>query len=149
MDTNRLPHYIGKQRPNCDYHHGQLSPVKGAGCFQVTRANRTHPQWDDGVGGTYKHGADLAFWNDQYLLHYFSNPMSEHTGAGQSILATSADGRNWNDFQVVFPEYKIPACSIDHYKGGTHVFDGTTYAFIHQRVGFYRTKSNRLILLGF
>ena len=103
MDTNRLPHYVGRQKPNCDYHHGQLAPVKGAGCFQVTRANRTYPQWDDGVGGTYKHGADLAFWKGKYLLHYFSNPMSEHTGAGQSILATSEDGRNWNKFQVVFP----------------------------------------------
>ena len=149
MDMNNLPYYTGEQRPNCDYHHGQLSPVIGAGCFQVTRANRTHPEWDDGIGGTYKHGADLAFWKGKYLLHYFSNPMSEHTGAGQSILATSHDGMNWDDFQVAFPEYKIPACSIDHYKGGTHVFDGTTYAFIHQRVGFYRTKSDRMMLLGF
>ena len=149
MDMNHLPHYTGEQRPNCDYHHGQLSPVIGAGCFQVTRANRTHPEWDDGVGGTYKHGADLAFWKGKYLLHYFSNPMSEHTGAGQSILASSDDGMNWNEFQVVFPEYQIPACSIDHYKGGTHVFDGTSFAFIHQRVGFYRTKSDRMMLLGF
>ena len=149
MDKSRLPHYTGERKPNCDYHHGQLPPVKGAGCFQVTRANRTHPEWDDGVGGTYKHGADLAYWKGKYLLHYFSNPMSEHTGAGQSILASSDDGMKWNDFQVVFPEYKIPPCSIDHYKGGTHVFDGTTYACIHQRVGFYRTKSDRLMLLGF
>ena len=55
-----LPHYCGSRMPNCDYHHGSLPPVKGVRCYQVARANRTHPQLDDCVGGTYKHGADLA-----------------------------------------------------------------------------------------
>ena len=60
------------RRLNCDYHHGQLPPVKGGGCYQVARANRTHPEWDDGVGGTYKHGADLAYWRGRFYLHYFT-----------------------------------------------------------------------------
>lgn len=76
MELTKLPHYCGERQPNTDYHHGELPPVKGACCFQVTRANRTHPEWDDGVGGTYKHGADLAYWNGVFYLHYFTNPMS-------------------------------------------------------------------------
>ncbi|MCI9438407.1 MAG: six-hairpin glycosidase [Lachnospiraceae bacterium] len=144
-----IPYYCGSRQPNCDYHHGQLSPVKGAGCYQVTRANRTHPEWDDGIGGTYKHGADLAWWNGSFYVHYFTNPVSEHTGAGQSILAVSRDGRRWEDFRVAFPPYRIPACTVTDYKGNTASFSGETYAFIHQRVGFYRTKGNRLLLLGF
>lgn len=149
MELNKLPHYCGERQPNTDYHHGELPPVKGACCFQVTRANRTHPEWDDGVGGTYKHGADLAYWNGVFYLHYFTNPMSEHTGAGQSILASSKDGMHWDTFQTVFPPYQIPACTVTDYKGNTYSFSGDTFAFIHQRVGFYRTKENRLLLLGF
>ena len=149
MELTKLPHYCGERQPNTDYHHGELPPVKGACCFQVTRANRTHPEWDDGVGGTYKHGADLAYWNGVFYLHYFTNPMSEHTGAGQSILASSEDGMHWDTFQTVFPPYQIPACTIIDYKGNTHMFSGDTFAFIHQRVGFYRTKENRLLLLRF
>lgn len=145
----QLPCYCGERRPNCDYHDGLLPPVRGGGCYQVTRANRTHPEWDDGIGGTYKHGADLAYWNGSFYLHYFTNPVSEHTGAGQSILASSKDGVQWDVFRVAFPPYQIPACTITDYKGNTTTFSGATYAFIHQRMGFYRTKGNRMLLLGF
>lgn len=148
-ENTRVPYYCGSRRPNCEHHHGQLPPVKGAACYQVARANRTHPEWDDGVGGTYKHGADLAYWNGCFYVHYFTNPASEHTGAGQSILAMSKDGRQWEDFQVVFPVYRIPACTVTDYKGNTNTFSGDTHAFIHQRMGFYRTKNDRMLLLGF
>ena len=147
--NDKLPYYCGERRPNCDYHHGQLPPVRGAGCYQVTRANRTHPEWDDGTGDTYKHGADLAYWKGSFYLHYFTNPVSEHTGRGQSVLASSRDGMHWKDFQVAFPPYRIPACTVTDYKGNTTTFTGDTYAFIHQRVGFYRTSTDRLLLLGF
>lgn len=144
-----LPHYGGQRVPNCDYHSGMLPCVKGAACYQVTRANRTHPEWDDGVGGTYKHGADLAYRNGRFYVHYFTNPMSEHTGAGQSILAASGDGVHWDDFWVAFPPYRIGACTVTNAKGETVSFSGDTYAFIHQRTGFYQTKNGRLLLLGF
>lgn len=144
-----LPHYRGSRQPNCDYHHGQLPPVRGGGCYQVTRANRTHPAWDDGVGGTYKHGADLAWWRGRFYLHYFTNPASEHTGPGQSILASSRDGRTWDCFRTAFPPYRIPACTVTDSTGRVITFSGDSYAFIHQRVGFYRTREDRLLLLGF
>lgn len=146
---NALPHYCGSRTPNCDYHHGSLPPVKGVRCYQVARANRSHPQLDDGVGGTYKHGADLAYRKGIFYLHYFTNPMSEHTGAGQSILASSKDGSHWDSFRIAFPPYRIPACTVTDYKGNTSSFSGETYAFIHQRTGFYQTREGRLLLLGF
>ena len=102
-----LPHYCGSRMPNCDYHQGSLPPVKGVRCYQVARANRTHPQLDDCVGGTYKHGADLAFRNGTFYLHYFTNPMSEHTGPVQSILASSRDGSHWDSFRTAFPPYRL------------------------------------------
>lgn len=149
QDISRLPHYCGQRRPNCDYHHGQLPPVRGAVCRQVVRANRTHPEWADGTGWTYKHGADLAWRGGTFYLLYFTNPVSEHTGPGQSILAISRDGMCWEDFSVAFPPYRIPACTVTDYKGNTTEFSGDTFAFMHQRMGFYRTKNGRLFLLGF
>ena len=149
MDFDRLPHYIGDSRVNTDYHHGQLSPAKGVCCYQVTRANRTHPEWDDGVGGTYKHGADLAFWRGKFYVHYLTNPVSEHTGQGSSVLAISDDGMRWERFQTVFPPYLIPKCTITARDGNVTSHSGEDYAVVHQRVGFYRTKSDRMLLLGF
>lgn len=144
-----LPYYCGSRMPDCDRHDGMLPPVKGVRCYQVARANRTHPEWDDGVGGTYKHGADLAWRKGTFYLHYFTNPMSEHTGAGQSILASSKDGMHWDSFKTAFPPYRIPACTVTDYKGNKTSFSGETYAFIHQRTGFYQTTGGRLLLLGF
>ena len=149
MDFEKLPHYIGKRRPNPDYHHGQLPPAKGVCCYQVTRANRTHPELDDGVGGTYKHGADMAFWRGKYYVHYLTNPYSEHTGAGSSVLAISDDGIHWNRFQTAFPPYKIPRCTVTDRDGNETSHSGEEYAVVHQRVGFYRTSDDRLLLLGF
>ena len=149
MDFEKLPHYIGKRRPNPDYHHGQLLPARGVCCYQVTRANRTHPEEDDGVGGTYKHGADMAYWKGKFYVHYLTNPYSEHTGAGSSVLAISADGIHWGRFRKAFPPYKIPECKVTDRDGQETVHSGEEYAVVHQRVGFYRASDDRLLLLGF
>lgn len=149
MDFDKLPHYVGTRRPNPDYHHGQLPPVKGVCCYQVNRANRTHPELDDGVGGTYKHGADLAYWRGKFYIHYLTNPYSEHTGAGSIVLAVSDDGIHWNRFLTAFPSYKIPQCTVTDRDGNETSHSGEEYAVVHQRVGFYRTADDRLLLLGF
>lgn len=144
-----LPQYIGKIHPNCDYHHGQIFPARGVKCRQVARANRAHPQWDDGTGCTYKHAPDLVWFASRFYIQYLVNPEDEHTGAGVSVLASSADGENWNDFQVSFPPYQIPACEIHDYKGLTHIFEGTSFAFMHQRMSFFKASSGRMLVLGF
>lgn len=149
MPFSKLPHYVGENRVNPDYHHGQLPPAVGVCCYQVTRANRTHPEWDDGVGGTYKHGADIAYWRGRFYVHYLTNPASEHTGEGRSVLAVSPDGVHWDEFATAFPPYRIPACTLVDQDGNVHTHSGDEYAVVHQRVGFYRTHADRLLLLGF
>lgn len=144
-----LPQYTGKTHPNCDYTHGQIPPARGVKCYQVARANRAAPHLDDGTGCTYKHAADLTWFAGQFYIQYLVNPEDEHTGAGFSVLACSQSGETWEDFQVSFPPYQIPACSIQDYKGLTHTFDGTSFAFMHQRMGFYNASQNRMLLLGF
>jgi hypothetical protein len=113
---------------------GGLRPVIGVNTVQVLRANREQPQAAEGSGWTYNHQPYLAFWNDTYYLEYLSNRVAEHEGAGQTLLATSKDGLQWNQPAVIFPPYTLP-------DGGGSV--------MHQRMGFYRTRSNRLLVLAF
>ena len=144
-----LPRYVGKIHPNCDYHHGQIFPAKGVKCYQAARANRTHPELDDGTGCTYKHAADPVWFAGRFYIQYLITPEDEHTGAGRSVLASSPDGAVWEDFQISFPEYPIPACTIRNEKGETHTFDGASYAVMHQRMSFYLASSGRMLVLGF
>ena len=149
LDKNRFPHYADHIHPNGDYHHGQIFPAKGVKNYQVTRANRSHPELADGTTSTYKHAADLAYFANRFYVQYLVNPSDEHTDEGYSILAGSDDGQDWSSHQISFPPYQIPACTIVDYKNNEHSFDGTTYAYMHQRMSFYQAKNGRMLVLGF
>lgn len=144
-----MPHYVGEIHPNCDYHHGQIPPAKGVKCYQVARANRNYPQLADGTTSTYKHGADLAYFHGRFYIQYLCNPVDEHEERGYSVLASSDEKLQFDRFVISFPEYQIKKCTVTDYKGLTHTFSGETYAFMHQRMGFYRTSTNRMLVLGF
>ena len=143
------PEYIGNIHPNCDYFHGQIPYALGVHLYQVSRANREKPELDDGTGHTYKHAPDLCWYEGRYYIQYLTNPKDEHGGAGVSVLTSSADGRVWGDYQISFPEYRIPACEVTDYKGLHHVFDGTKPAFMHQRMAFYQARNGVMLVLGF
>ena len=149
MDENLLPRYVGTVHPDCDEVHGQIPPARGVKCYQVTRANARHPEWDDNTGYTYKHAPDLCLFHGRYYIQYLCNPESEHLGAGQSILASSADGVHWDRFTVSFPPYRIPACTITDCDGTQTQFSGDTFAVMHQRMSFYQTKTGRMLVSGF
>lgn len=148
MNPHNLPKYIGNVHPNCDYHHGQIYPARGVKCWQISRGNRDK-NMDDKTGYTYKHQPCITYFSDKFFVQYLTNPEDEHSGAGISILASSEDGKKWDDFQISFPKYKIPTCTIEDYKGNCHIFDGTTYAYMHQRMSFFKSKDNRMLVLGF
>jgi len=149
MMRQQVPFYKGMRDANCDYHHGQLPLLPGVKCYQVTRGNRGFAELADGTTSTYKHGADLTYFHGKFYIQYLCNPVDEHYEAGYSVLASSEDGVEWKDFTISFPEYPIPACRLVDYKGIVHEFDGTQYAFMHQRMSFYRSSSNRMLVLGF
>ena len=136
--------YTGKTLVNVDYHHGQLSPAIGVHNVQTLRVSRDSKE--TGYSWTYNHAPMLAYWNNTFYLNYLSNPVGEHVPPGQTLLQTSANGIEWSKPQIIFPPYKIP--------------DGTTkkdypgvakdlYAVMHQRMGFFVSKNNRLLTLGF
>lgn len=149
MKGVETPRYVGLEKPNIDYHHGQLKAILGARIRQIVSADRDHPEDSDGTDYTYKHAPDMAFFNGKFYVQYLCTPKDEHVGPGISILASSIDGEKWGDFKISFPKYLIPKCELDDYKNIHHSFDGTTYAFMHQRMGFYRSKNNKMLLLGF
>lgn len=148
-EKQKLPRYIGNIHPDCSCHHGRIFPARGVKCYQIARANRTHPEWDDGTGCTYKHAADPVYFAGRFYVQYLANPESEHTGAGCSVLASSADGVRWEEFRISFPVYPIPACSITDRDGQLHRFDGGGFAVMHQRMSFYLAANGKMLLSGF
>ncbi|WP_256012323.1 exo-alpha-sialidase [Desertivirga xinjiangensis] len=139
-------HYTGTTLSNVDYHHGQLSPAIGVHNIQVFRANREHPELADGFSWTYNHAPMLAYWNNTFFLEYLSDPVGEHIPPSQTLLHTSKDGYNWSKPVILFPQYKIPdGWKKEGYPGVAK----DLYATMHQRVGFYVSKKQRLLALAY
>jgi hypothetical protein len=143
QDTIR---YTGKTLVNVDYHHGQLSPAIGVHSYQTLRANRSDAGRDSAITWTYNHAPMLAYWNGSFYLNYLSNPVGEHIPPGQTLLQTSKDGKAWTKPVAIFPPYKIPdGTQKEGYPGVAK----DLYAVMHQRMGFYVSKSNRLLTLAY
>ena len=72
--------------------------------------------------------------------------VGEHIPPSQTFLQTSADGYTWSNPQVLFPIYKVP----DGYTKSTYpgVAKNLT-AIMHQRVGFYVSKSGKLLTMAY
>ncbi|MEJ6981417.1 six-hairpin glycosidase [Pedobacter sp. P351] len=143
QDTVR---YTGTTLSNVDYHHGQLSPAVGVHNIQVFRANREHPELANGFSWTYNHAPMLAYWNNTFFLEYLSDPVGEHIPPSQTLLQTSKDGYNWSKPEIIFPPYKIPdGWKKEGYPGVAK----DLFATMHQRVGFYVSKKDRLLALAY
>lgn len=138
--------YVGQTLSNIDYHHGQLSPAVGVHATQILRASREHPELADGLGWTYNHATNMAYWNNTFFVHYLSNPVGEHIPPGQTLLMTSKDGIVWNKPKILFPIYPIP----DGWKKeGVAGVAKNLDAVMHQRMGFFVSKEKRLLTLAY
>jgi len=143
QDTLR---YTGTTIVNADYHNGQLVPAVGVHNIQTLRANREHPELSDGLDWTYNHAPMLAYWNNTFYLEYLSDPVGEHIPPSRTLLQTSKDGYSWSKPEIIFPPYKIPdGWKKEGYPGVAK----DLYATMHQRVGFYVSKSERLFALAY
>jgi len=130
--------YTGNTLVNVDYHHGQLRPVAGVRNIQVMRADRNINH-----GWTYNHAPMLAYWHNRFYLEYLSDEVGESVPPGQTLLLSSPDGVTWSSPEVIFPPYKIPDGPVKD--GVAH----NLYAVMHQRMGFYVSKSDHLLVLGY
>ncbi len=143
QDTAR---YIGSTLSNVDYHHGMLSPAVGTHNIQVVRANREMPETADDFGWTYNHQPMLAYWNNIFYLEYLSDSVGEHIPPSHSYLLTSKDGYDWTKPKVVFPQYKVPDGTT---KEGEALVAKDLIAIMHQRMGFYVSNDDRLLVIGY
>lgn len=133
--------YVGGVTIDPSVHEGRLRWAVGAESIQVMRANREHGGIDADSGWTYNHAPNLAYWNGKFYLQYLSNPVDEHIAPGQTLLTTSADGRNWEKPRILFPPYQPPA--------GVTIPEGYHGYMMHQRMGFYAAPNGRLLTLAF
>lgn len=138
-------HYSGTVLSNPNFHDGQLSPVVGVHNIQIVRANRQHPDASNGGGWTYNHQPMIAYWNGKFYVQYLSDSVDEHVPPSHTLLMTSVDGYHWSNPQVVFPPYQVPDGFT---KPGRTDKAKNLMAVMHQRVGFYVSKSGRLYTLG-
>jgi hypothetical protein len=130
-------HYTGKAIATPERHDGGLAPVVGVHNIQMMRAEK---------GWTYNHQPMMAYWHCKFWVHYLSDPRSEHEPPGKTMLMTSADGYQWTQPVELFPPYNVP----DGYTKSTvpNVVAKNMKAVMHQRVGFYLSKTGRLIAIG-
>ena len=138
-------HYTGQTLSNPNRHDGGLSPVVGVHNIQILRANREHPSAQNGNGWTYNHQPMMAYWNDQFYIHYLCDPKDEHVPPSHTMYQTSKDGYTWTDPQILFPEVQVPE---GFQKPNRKVVAHNLVAIMHQRVGWYVSKSDQLWALG-
>ncbi|NLP48561.1 MAG: hypothetical protein GX345_06410 [Clostridiales bacterium] len=143
------PYYAGCEFADLSKHDGGLLHAVGASNYQVMRANRSRPESADGLGNTYNHAPMMTFWRGKFYLQYLSNPVDEHTGFGLSFITSSKDGMDWEAVKPSFPAIEVPAGTYTCADGETIEIAPKTPAYMHQRMGFYHTKDDRLLVSGF
>ena len=141
----RKIHYTGKTLSNPNRHDGGLSPVVGVHNIQILRANREHPSEANGQGWTYNHQPMMAYWNNQFYVHYLCDPKDEHIPPSHTLLQTSKDGYTWSNPQMLFPDLQVPE---GFQKPGRTEKAHNLIAIMHQRVGWYVAKSGQLFAIG-
>ena len=141
----RKIHYTGKTLSNPNRHDGGLSPVVGVHNIQILRANREHPSEANGNGWTYNHQPMMAYWNNQFYVHYLCDPSDEHIPPSHTMYQTSTDGYTWSTPQVLFPEVQVPE---GFQKPNRQEKAHNLVAIMHQRIGWYVSKRNRLYAIG-
>jgi len=159
-------HYTGSTLSNPYQLDGGLVPAVGVHCIQTMRAMRS----DTTVcrGWTYNHQPMIAYWQGRFWMHFLSDPVGEHIPSSVTWLQSSADGYEWTQPTLLFPDYELPTDILSRQKliynadGSLHkVSDTLTYpnmyerahlkAIMHQRVGWYvssKETGSRLIAIG-
>ena len=137
-DFDEAPlHYDDTGSESLDLAHqdGRLASTVGVQNYQVFRANRAHPEFTDGLKNTYIHAPMLCYWNNKYYLEFLAAPANEHDENTETLITSSVDGKNWETPKTIFPGFQP--------EGDSHK------TITHQRMGFYVSKNNRLLVLAF
>jgi hypothetical protein len=125
----------GSESLDLAHQDGRLAPVVAVENYQVFRSNREHPELTGGLKNTYIHAPMLCYWNNKYYLEFLAAPVNEHDENTVTLITSSVDGKNWETPRIIFPGFQP--------EGESHK------TITHQRMGFYVSKNNRLLVLAF
>ena len=125
----------GSEALDLAYQDGRLRPVVGVENVQVFRSNREYPHLTGGLVKTYLHAPMICYWNNKYYLQFLSAPVNEHDPDTETFMTSSKDGKTWETPDLVFPAF-VPEGK-----------DKLTLS--HQRMGFYVSDKDRLLMLSF
>ncbi len=145
LHANDRIHYTGTTLSNPERHDGGLSPVVGVHNIQIMQANREHPTKAGNDGWTYNHQPMMAYWNNKFYLHFLCDPSDEHIPPSRTMLQTSTDGYTWSEPEILFPELSVPE---GFQKPERPEQAHNLIAIMHQRVGWYVSKSGQLFAIG-
>ena len=145
LHANDRIHYTGSTLSNPYRHDGGLSPVVGVHNIQIMQANREHPTKAGNDGWTYNHQPMMAYWNNQFYVHYLCDVSDEHIPPSRTMLQTSKDGYTWTNPEILFPELQVPE---GFQKPDRPEKAHNLIAIMHQRVGWYVSKSGQLFAIG-
>jgi len=137
-DFDEAPlHFDGTGSESLDLAHqdGRLAPAVGVENYQVFRSNREHPEFTGGLKNTYIHAPMICWWKGKYYLEFLAAPVNEHDAGTVTLMTSSVDGKNWETPRILFPAFKP--------RGDNH------QTISHQRMGFYVSPDNRLLILSF
>lgn len=134
------------QKADIRFQDGGLPYALGTKNYQVVRANRADET--DETTWTYNHASMLVYWEGRFWIEYISGQSGEHVPPSRTMLVSSSDGIHWSSPVVVFPTLVIDA---DDYSGPgkESIIDRRISCIMHQRMGFYVSKTGRLLVLGF
>lgn len=137
-----------EQLADIRFQDGGLPHVAGACSYQVVRASRDLALSPEGRGFTYNHAAMLTYWNGHFLYEYLGGEVSEHVPPSAVFLCISKDGIHWDRPVEAFPSITVPT---GPYIGPARekIQGSRIPAIVHHRMGFYTTRSGRLLMSTF
>lgn len=140
-------HYTGTTVAYPARHDGGLSPVVGVHNIQTFRPMPAKGSSDTvTLPGLYNHQPMIAYWNNQYYVHFLSGPRHEHEFPCCTVYQTSSDGYSWTQPKELFPAYPVPD---GFQKKGMDYVAKNLKSVMHQRVGWYVSKDrSTLVAIG-
>jgi hypothetical protein len=129
----------GSEPLDLAFQDGRLLPVVGVENYQVFRSNREYPHLTGGLTNTYLHAPMICYWNDKYYIEFLAAPVNEHDPNTETLLTSSVDGKNWETPRIIFPAF-VPEGQVRKEQKLT---------LSHQRMAFYISNDNRLLVTSF
>lgn len=127
---------------------GALPHALGVTNIQIMRSTQDPKTAPDGLGWTYAHAPNIAYWQGELMVQYLANPISEHEGNTVVFLIRSKDGVHFSKPEEIFPAKNVPVAPYNG-EAKEHLFNETTHCVIHQRMSFYKASNGKMLAMTY